>query len=91
MEGKVIRAGTYAHELNKINEDINNDRTLIAFSRFFISNPDLVKKLHDGISLTHMKEQHFIIMIILDIILGLNMEKIKFSMNKKKGKNWVNL
>ena len=34
-KGKVIRAGTYAHELNKINEDINNDRTLIAFFKIF--------------------------------------------------------
>ena len=58
-KGKVIRAGTYAHELNKINEDINNDRTLIAFSRFFISNPDLVKKLHDGISLTPYERATF--------------------------------
>ena len=43
----------------EINEDINNDRTLIAFSRFFISNPDLVKKLHDGISLTPYERATF--------------------------------
>ncbi|EMG50356.1 hypothetical protein G210_4608 [Candida maltosa Xu316] len=51
-KGLFIRAGTYAHELDKINQDIDNDRTLLGFSRFFISNPDLVKRLHDGVSLT---------------------------------------
>lgn len=36
-KGNFIRAGTYAHELDKIDQDIDNGRTLLAFSRFFLS------------------------------------------------------
>jgi NADPH2 dehydrogenase len=58
-KGNFIRAGTYAHELDKVEQDISNGRTLLAFSRFFISNPDLVEKLKDGIPLTPYERPTF--------------------------------
>lgn len=58
-KGNFIRAGTYAHELDKIDQDIDNGRTLLAFSRFFLSNPDLIEKLKDGIPLTQYERPTF--------------------------------
>ena len=58
-KGTFIRAGAYAQAFNRIEEDIQNDRTLIAFSRFFTSNPDLVQKLKDGTALTPYNRDEF--------------------------------
>ncbi|CAK9440004.1 uncharacterized protein LODBEIA_P41040 [Lodderomyces beijingensis] len=49
-KGIVLRAGNYTYdapEFNQIKHDVSNGRTLVGFSRFFISNPDLVYKLRD--------------------------------------------
>lgn len=58
-KGTFIRAGAYAQAFNRIEEDIQNDRTLIAFSRFFTSNPDLVQKLKDGTPLDPYNRDEF--------------------------------
>ncbi|EDK46552.1 hypothetical protein LELG_04733 [Lodderomyces elongisporus NRRL YB-4239] len=47
-KGVILRAGNYTYdapEFNQIKKDISNGRTLVGFSRFFTSNPDLVEKL----------------------------------------------
>ncbi|CAN3362653.1 probable NADPH dehydrogenase [Diutina catenulata] len=54
-KGPIIKAGNYTYdapEFTSLREDIANDRTLIAFSRFFTSNPDLAEKLREGRDLT---------------------------------------
>ncbi|RLV96702.1 putative NADPH dehydrogenase [Spathaspora sp. JA1] len=47
-KGVIIRAGNYTYdapEFKSIREDTANGRTLVGFSRYFTSNPDLVSKL----------------------------------------------
>ncbi|KAK6460751.1 NADH:flavin oxidoreductase/NADH oxidase [Scheffersomyces coipomensis] len=54
-KGIVIRAGNYSYdapEFRSIQEDVENDRTLVGFSRYFTSNPDLVNRLAEGFELT---------------------------------------
>ncbi|KAL6939970.1 NADPH dehydrogenase 1 [Hanseniaspora osmophila] len=51
-KGIVIRAGDYALNNTEALKDVNeNDRTLLAYGRFFISNPDLVDRLEKGLPL----------------------------------------
>lgn len=50
-EGILLRAGNYTYDAPKfksIIEDTSNGRTLVGFSRYFISNPDLVLKLKNN-------------------------------------------
>lgn len=49
--GVVIRAGNFAAHLQLAKEAIKNDRTLIAYGRYFISTPDLVTRLAEGLPL----------------------------------------
>lgn len=61
-KGKFVRAGSYTYdapEFKTMLKDLDNDRTLIGFSRFFISNPDLVYKLRNGIALTNYDRPTF--------------------------------
>lgn len=54
-KGVILKAGNYTYdapEFKTIVEDVEDDRTLIGFSRYYISNPDLVQRLHDGNQLT---------------------------------------
>lgn len=54
-KGVLLRAGNYTYDapdFKQLLEDLSDDRTLVGFSRYFISNPDLVEKLHDGKTLT---------------------------------------
>ncbi|EGW30367.1 uncharacterized protein SPAPADRAFT_63219 [Spathaspora passalidarum NRRL Y-27907] len=47
-KGIIVRAGNYTYdapEFKSIREDTANGRTLVGFSRYFTSNPDLVSKL----------------------------------------------
>lgn len=47
-KGVTLRAGNYTYdapEFNQIKKDVSNGRTLVGFSRYFTSNPDLVYKL----------------------------------------------
>ncbi|KAI3404197.1 hypothetical protein KGF56_002958 [Candida oxycetoniae] len=49
-KGVTLRAGNYTYdapEFKQIKDDVSNGRTLVGFSRFFTSNPDLVYKLRD--------------------------------------------
>ncbi|PVH16559.1 uncharacterized protein CXQ87_004854 [Candidozyma duobushaemuli] len=50
-KGILIRSGNYTYDVpdfKQLLEDIDDDRTLAGFSRFFLSNPDLIYKLQDG-------------------------------------------
>lgn len=54
-KGVILKAGNYTYDAPQFKtllSDLNDDRTLIGFSRYYISNPDLVKRLHDGTELT---------------------------------------
>ncbi|GME76719.1 unnamed protein product [Ambrosiozyma monospora] len=54
-KGVLIRAGGYLHldgYTNLINDVNDDDRTLIAVSRYYTSNPDLVYRLKEGLELT---------------------------------------
>lgn len=61
-KGKLIRSGNYTYdvpEFKQLLEDIDDDRTLAGFSRYFLSNPDLVYKLRDGGELEHYDRKTF--------------------------------
>lgn len=49
-KGPVIRAGNFAIHPELV-KDVVNERTLIAYGRYFISNPDLVHRLAEGLPL----------------------------------------
>lgn len=54
-KGIVIKAGNYTYDAPQFNalvEDVSDGKTLVAFARYFTSNPDLVQRLHDGTDLT---------------------------------------
>lgn len=50
-KGPIIKAGNFALHPNSVKEEVKCDRTLIAYGRFFISNPDLVDRLEKGLPL----------------------------------------
>ncbi|KAI5956836.1 hypothetical protein KGF54_000454 [Candida jiufengensis] len=62
-KGITLRAGNYTYdapEFKQIKEDVSNGRTLVGFSRYFISNPDLVSKLkNDPSSLVKYNRELF--------------------------------
>ncbi|CAI5760670.1 unnamed protein product [Candida verbasci] len=61
-KGKFIKAGSYTYDapnFKTLLDDLENDRTLIGFSRYFISNPDLVYKLKEGLPLTKYERATF--------------------------------
>lgn len=58
-KGSIIRAGNFALHPNEVRELIRNDRTLIAYGRFFISNPDLVERVAKGQPLNKYKRETF--------------------------------
>ncbi|CAK9440106.1 uncharacterized protein LODBEIA_P42060 [Lodderomyces beijingensis] len=61
-QGKVIRAGNYTYDAPQFDtllRDLDDDRTIIGFSRFFISNPDLVWRLKHGVALNHYQRDTF--------------------------------
>ncbi|KAK7684652.1 hypothetical protein QCA50_012235 [Cerrena zonata] len=54
-KGVLLRAGNYTYDapdFKKVLEDVDDGRTLVGFSRYFISNPDLVYRLREGYELT---------------------------------------
>lgn len=60
--GVVVKAGNYTYDAPEFKtalHDASDGKTLIAFSRFFTSNPDLVQRLHDGSELTPYNRDHF--------------------------------
>lgn len=50
-KGVVMKAGNYTYDAPKFKQlldDTEDGRTMVGFSRYFISNPDLVTRLKDG-------------------------------------------
>ncbi|ODV64894.1 NADH:flavin oxidoreductase/NADH oxidase [Hyphopichia burtonii NRRL Y-1933] len=50
-KGTLIRAGNYTYDapdFKQLLSDVDDDRTLVAFARFFTSNPDLPQRLYQG-------------------------------------------
>ncbi|CAX41089.1 NADPH dehydrogenase, putative [Candida dubliniensis CD36] len=61
-KGNILRAGNYTYDapnFKTLINDLDNDRTIIGFSRFFTSNPDLVEKLKLGKSLNYYNREEF--------------------------------
>lgn len=61
-KGVLLRAGNYTYDAPKFTqllEDLSDGRTLVGFSRYFISNPDLVHKLHSGKALNPYDRKTF--------------------------------
>ncbi|KAK7684650.1 hypothetical protein QCA50_012233 [Cerrena zonata] len=61
-KGVLLRAGNYSYdapEFNQLLSDVDDERTLVGFSRYYISNPDLVFKLHEGHDLTPYDRETF--------------------------------
>ncbi|SCW01008.1 LAFE_0D03048g1_1 [Lachancea fermentati] len=59
-KGPIIRAGNYALDPKAAETDVDkDDRTLIGYGRLFISNPDLVKRLKDGLPLNKYNRDLF--------------------------------
>lgn len=61
-KGKVMKAGSYTYdapEFKTLLDDLDDDRTIIGFSRYFISCPDLVNRLRDGLNLTPYERPTF--------------------------------
>ncbi|CCK72116.1 alkene reductase KNAG_0J00330 [Huiozyma naganishii CBS 8797] len=64
-KGVVIRAGNFTLQEAETKKALENNRSLIAYGRFYIANPDLVERLREGLPLnkydrstfyTHTKE-----------------------------------
>ena len=51
-KGPIIRAGNLALHPEVVKDMVRDDRTLIGYGRFFISNPDLVDRVEKGLPLT---------------------------------------
>lgn len=50
-KGPVIKAGNLALHPEHVKEIVKNDRTLIAFGRYFVANPDIVHRMAKGLPL----------------------------------------
>lgn len=62
FKGPLVRAGGYGDDaalFKTLLDDVEDGNTLIAFSRYYTSNPDLVQRLHDGSDLTHYEREFF--------------------------------
>lgn len=63
-KGGVLRTGNYTYDVPyfyRALADAEDNRTLIGFSRFYTSNPDLVHRLKEGLSLTPYDRSTFYI------------------------------
>lgn len=61
-KGTLIRAGNYTYDAPNFETalaDVHDGNTLVAFARFFTSNPDLVQRLHDGTDLVSYDRNTF--------------------------------
>ncbi|CAI7377529.1 ASB_collapsed_G0054540.mRNA.1.CDS.1 [Saccharomyces cerevisiae] len=58
-KGPIIRAGNYALHPEVVREQVKDPRTLIGYGRFFISNPDLVYRLEEGLPLNKYDRSTF--------------------------------
>lgn len=51
-DGPVVRSGDKALHFKKLKDFFQDDRTLLAYDHYFISNPDLVERVEKGWALT---------------------------------------
>lgn len=58
-KGLVIRAGDLALHPETAKQMVEQDRTLLCYGRYFISNPDLVDRLEKGLPLTEYNRDTF--------------------------------
>jgi NADPH2 dehydrogenase len=61
-KGIILRAGNYTYdapEFKTLLKDLEDDRTIVGLARYYISNPDLVQRLHDGLALTPYERDLF--------------------------------
>ena len=61
-KGTLLRAGNYTYDapnFKQLLDDLSDGRTLVGFSRYFISNPDLVYRLYEGRELTPYDRKTF--------------------------------
>ncbi len=58
-KGPIVRAGDYMSNHDALKNDIQDGRTLIAFGRYFISNPDLPTRLEKGLPLNKYYRELF--------------------------------
>ncbi|KAK5780733.1 hypothetical protein RI543_001855 [Arxiozyma heterogenica] len=58
-KGPVIRAGNLALHPEVVKELVKDDRTLVAYGRFWIANPDLVERLEKGLPLNKYNRDTF--------------------------------
>lgn len=59
--GTLVRA-LYSYDMpdwSEVLADTANDRTLVAFARYYTSNPDLPERLRNGTELEHYQRQYF--------------------------------
>ena len=60
--GTILQAGNYTYDAPKFGQlldDVSDDRTLVGFSRYFISNPDLISRLQKGHELSPYERPTF--------------------------------
>ncbi|KAK5782049.1 NADPH dehydrogenase PWA37_002391 [Arxiozyma heterogenica] len=58
-KGPIIRAGNLALHPEVVKEMVKDDRTLIGYGRFWISNPDIVERLEKGLPLNKYDRDTF--------------------------------
>lgn len=58
-KGPIIRAGNYALHPELVKEQVKDPRTLIAYGRYFISNPDIIDRLENGLPLNEQDRPTF--------------------------------
>lgn len=58
-KGPIIRTGDLATNPQKVLEILKNSRTLTGYGRYFISNPDLVDRLENGLPLNKYRKDLF--------------------------------
>lgn len=58
-KGKIIRSGNLTLHPEVVKEMVKDERTLISYGRFWISNPDLVDRLEKGLPLNKYERKTF--------------------------------
>ncbi|CCE64447.1 hypothetical protein TPHA_0H02440 [Tetrapisispora phaffii CBS 4417] len=58
-KGPIIRAGNLSLNPAIVREYVKDDRTLIAYGRYFVSNPDIVDRVEKGLPLNNYDQPHF--------------------------------
>ncbi|KAH3676447.1 hypothetical protein WICMUC_002078 [Wickerhamomyces mucosus] len=58
-KGNVVKAGNYGFTPEDVKKEVKNPKTLIAYGRLFIANPDLPLRLAEGFPLTDYERDQF--------------------------------